>query len=97
MNGLNNYAQFRDGMILRDHLAEDRTRLANERSLLAYMRTFVGFFASGAGLIKLFEERFFVCAGFILLALSPLFLVVGLVKYYRMLRKLSSLDKRSLS
>jgi hypothetical protein len=35
-------------MILRDHLAYDRTVLANERTLLAYIRTSIALFTMGA-------------------------------------------------
>jgi putative membrane protein len=92
MSGLNNYTQFQTDMILRDYLAKDRTELANERTLLAYIRTFVGFMASGAALIKLFDQLFFICAGAIMLCISPMFFIFGLVKYTRMRKKLSTLD-----
>ena len=35
-------------LILRDHLALDRTRLANERTLLAYLRTALMLIVAGA-------------------------------------------------
>ena len=35
-------------LILRDHLALDRTRLANERTLLAYLRTALMLMVAGA-------------------------------------------------
>ena len=38
----------RDELILRDHLALDRTRLANERTLLAYLRTALMLMVAGA-------------------------------------------------
>ena len=46
---------FRDEMILRDHLALDRTVLANERTLLAYLRIFIGSFSAGIAMVKLFD------------------------------------------
>ena len=45
-----------DELILRDHLALDRTRLANERTLLAYVRTAFMLFLAGATALKLFVE-----------------------------------------
>jgi putative membrane protein len=42
-------------LILRDVLAIDRTRLANERTLLAWLRTAIMLLVSGVTLIKLFE------------------------------------------
>jgi len=44
-------------MILRDHLARDRTVLANERNLLAYIRTAIALLASGAMLIKIYPDN----------------------------------------
>lgn len=45
-----------DELILRDHLAIDRTRLANERTLLAYIRTAFMLIVAGATALKLFVE-----------------------------------------
>jgi putative membrane protein len=36
-------------------MALQRTRLANERTLLAYVRTFLGFLGLGVALISLFD------------------------------------------
>lgn len=86
------YQEFAREMILRDYLARDRTKLANERTLLAYIRTFIGLLASGAGLVKLFEEPAFIATGFVLMAVSPVFLIVGAVVFLRTSRKLRLLD-----
>ena len=45
-----------ENVILRDHLALDRTRLANERTLLAYIRTAFMLLVAGATALKLFAE-----------------------------------------
>jgi putative membrane protein len=45
-----------ENMILRDHLAVDRTRLANERTFLAYIRTAFMLLVAGATALKLFAE-----------------------------------------
>jgi putative membrane protein len=45
-----------DELILRDYLAIDRTRLANERTLLAYIRTAFMLIVAGATALKLFVE-----------------------------------------
>jgi putative membrane protein len=42
--------------VLRDQLALDRTRLANERTLLAYIRTAFMLLVAGATALKLFVE-----------------------------------------
>src|SRR5918999_6332704 len=46
----------REETILRDQLALDRTRLANERTLLAYIRTAFMLLVAGATALKLFVE-----------------------------------------
>ena len=45
-----------ENLILRDHLALDRTRLANERTLLAYIRTAFMLLVAGATALKFFAE-----------------------------------------
>lgn len=75
-------------MILRDYLALDRTVLANERTLLAYVRTFLGFLATGAGIVKLFTEPLAQAAGYTLMAVSPVVLVIGVSRFVRMRRQL---------
>ena len=50
-----NYKNNQDEMILRDHLAIDRTILANERTYLSYMRTVVSFIVAALTLYKLLE------------------------------------------
>jgi putative membrane protein len=45
-----------ENLILRDSLALDRTRLANERTLLAYIRTAFMLLVAGATALKLFAE-----------------------------------------
>jgi putative membrane protein len=66
---LNTYASG-EKLILRDYLAADRTKMANERTLLAYLRTMIGFAASGVALIKILDEPWAVVAGYICLVLA---------------------------
>jgi putative membrane protein len=44
-----------DKLILRDCLAAERTRLANERTLLAYLRCALILFMAAITILKLFE------------------------------------------
>jgi len=56
------YSKFNQSeMILRDYLAQDRTKLANERTFLAYLRTAITFSAAGGTLIKIFTSYFRSC------------------------------------
>ena len=78
-------------MILRDHLALDRTTLANERTLLAYIRTFVGLMSAGVGMVAILDFTWTTILGFILIASSPLFLIIGIIRFSRVKKKLDPL------
>ena len=75
---------------VRDLLAFDRTYLANERTLLAYVRTFVGLMASGAALLKLFEVAWAHTAAVGLLLLAPSVLVLGIIRFIKIDRRLKN-------
>ena len=65
-------------LTLRDHLARDRTVLANERTLLSYLRTAFGMLAGGVTLLKLFpDDRWLGCVGVGLLVAGTLVTAVG--------------------
>ena len=66
-----------DELILRDLLAIDRTRLANERTFLSYLRTAIMMAVSGITFLKLLPE--FPVLRYIGYALLPLSLVVFLI------------------
>ena len=53
------YKDLEDQLILRDHLAADRTILANERTFLAYIRTALTLFVAGLSFmhLKLLSSR----------------------------------------
>ncbi|MBL7073701.1 DUF202 domain-containing protein [candidate division KSB1 bacterium] len=76
--------QNKSEIILRDYLAIDRTKLANQRTMLAYFRTAIMLMASGIGLIKIFGSDFFILIlGIILLSISLLVSLLGLSSYIR--------------
>lgn len=80
-----------------DQLAEDRTRLANLRTFLAFVRTAIMVFATGVTFIKLFsDDEVFVILGWLLLPVSLFTLVVGLVLYLRMNRELKTKENDML-
>ena len=77
-------------MILRDHLAYDRTVLANERTLLSYFRTAIALLAAGGTLIKLFPaEPGMVRLGYMLLAVGTVSIVVGSLRFITVRKRLS--------
>lgn len=70
-------------LITRDWLAIERTKLANERTFLAYFRTFVVFLGTGLTVLKIEFFSDLKTFGIILLIISPIILVVGLVRLFR--------------
>jgi len=75
-------------LILRDKLAIDRTHLANERTFLAYFRSFLVFASSGIAVWQIDALAEIWYLGFVLLGISPLFLLIGLFNYRRMKHKI---------
>ncbi|MBQ9317229.1 MAG: DUF202 domain-containing protein [Atopobiaceae bacterium] len=71
------YKDFEDEMILRDHLAYDRTKFALLRTFLAIARTALGLFASGFGLIIVKESQALTNLGYVLCVFAVSVLVVG--------------------
>lgn len=65
-----------------DLLALARSKLANERTFLAYFRTAVVFFSSGFAILKLGALKDIVSIGYFLLILAPLMIVIGIFRYY---------------
>ena len=62
---------------LNEALTVEMTNLANERSLLAYMRTFVVFLSSGIAILKieLFKDMIFLA--YFLITLSIIWIAIG--------------------
>lgn len=76
-------------MTLADELALLRTKLANERTSLAYFRTFVVFLSSGFAILKLEMLQEIKIVGYFLLIIAPLVLLIGLGRFFYVKRKLS--------
>ncbi|MES1923724.1 DUF202 domain-containing protein [Salinisphaera sp. T31B1] len=66
-----------DTLITRDWLALSRTRLANERTLLAYLRTSVSLIGLGLIMAKWFDHRLVVYTGIALAGLGILVVLIG--------------------
>ena len=71
-------------MTQRDHLAFDRTIMANKRTILAFLRTSIMLFATGVTIIKVFTDSvLIIIIGSILILSSILLLIFGSFDYYR--------------
>jgi len=72
----------RDEMILRDHLARDRTVLANERTLLSYIRTAIAMLAAGGTLLTVFPGNLALrVLGFAAIGLGLVVAVIGVWRF----------------
>jgi len=93
------YGGLEDQLILRDHLAADRTILANERTFLAYIRTALTLFVAGLSFVH-FEILGspiidgIMCAAFVLFSMATFF--VGLVRYKRMQALIREIKREEL-
>lgn len=67
-------------LILRDILAIERTKLANERTFLAYFRSSIFFLATGISIIHIqfFDDVNFL--GWIFIGLSPIVFSIGFIR-----------------
>lgn len=96
------YTGMEDQLILRDHLAADRTILANERTFLAYIRTALTLFVAGLSFVHLkeiFSSYIVEVIGVIFIMLGIATFFVGLVRYKRMqalIRKIKNEELKEL-
>lgn len=67
-----------------------RTELANERTILAYLRTSIMLIGTGISLVKfLVVTRDLVLIGWALIALGGMVGLIGTVRYFRLRRRLN--------
>ncbi len=80
----------RDEIILRDYLAMERTKLANERTLLSYIRSSLYLLLGGIAIIQLegFESIKFI--GYISLGLTVLLAIIGIYRFQKLNRQLKN-------
>lgn len=77
-------------MILRDHLAMERTKLANERTLLSYLRSSLYLLLGGIGLVSIKDPMFedIKIIGYVAVVFSIVFLAIGIIRYIQLKRHL---------
>jgi putative membrane protein len=78
----------KEKIILRDYLALERTRLANERTLFAYLRTSIYLILGGIAFLQLEGLEHIKWLGYFSLGLSVIFMVVGVYTYFKLKNKL---------
>ncbi|MBS9525043.1 DUF202 domain-containing protein [Litoribacter ruber] len=75
-------------LIIRDYLARQRTRMANERTLLSYIRTSLYFLVSGTALVKVEDLANISSLGYFSFAISIVLIIVGFFNFFRVRRKM---------
>lgn len=68
-------------LILRDHLAIDRTELSNENTLLAYIRTSLTILIAGVSLLKFFDLFILDITGWVFVVAGIAVFVFGLYRF----------------
>jgi putative membrane protein len=84
-----------DELVLRDRLAIDRTNLANERTLLAYVRTAFMLLAAGGAAIKALPgDRAALVTGWALVAVGAIVACLGGLRFVAVRRVLKDAASR---
>ncbi len=78
----------KEDIILRDHLALERTKLANERTLFSYIRTSLYLLTVGVGIFEVKSIIHLRWLGCICLILSLIILAVGIYRFLLMRKHL---------
>ena len=68
-------------MILRDHLALDRTKLANQRTVLSFIRTSLYLIISGIALMKVPALEGISWLSYVVIGVSLVVLIIGITNY----------------
>ena len=77
-------------LVLREYLALERTKLANERTLLTYIRTGLYFLVAGSTLGHLIDTSFWNVMGIPLVVVGALIPLLGLIRFFRVKGKIEN-------
>lgn len=77
-------------IILRDYLALERTRLANERTLFSYIRTSLYLLTVGMGILEIKSIEHLRSVAWICLVVSIILFVIGVYRYYQLKKYLNT-------
>lgn len=80
-------------LVLREYLAIERTKLANERTLLTYIRTALYFLVAGSTLGHLIDTAFWRVMGFPVIAVGALIAGFGIVRFIRVRNEIEASRK----
>jgi len=74
----------KEDLILRDHLAMERTKLANERTLLSYIRSSLYLVLGGIAFLGMKDFQEIRSMGYFSLCLSAILLVIGVFRFLQL-------------
>jgi len=83
--------QKKEEIILRDHLAMERTKLANERTLLSYTRTSLYLVLGGIAFLGMKDLEEIKGLGYFSLSLSIVVLVIGILRFHQLKKHLKKM------
>jgi putative membrane protein len=75
-------------LVLREYLAIERTKLANESTLLAYIRTGLYFVVAGSTLGELVQSAFWDLIGVPLIVIGLVIIIIGGIRYSRLRKRI---------
>lgn len=82
-------------LILRDHLALERTKLANVRTLFAYIRTSLYLLTAGIGILQIKSISHLDGLAWVCVISGILLFYVGFARYWQMKKHLKSYEDNS--
>lgn len=80
-----------DERLIREHLALQRTKLANERTLLSYIKASLYLLIGGLTVVQIKKYDHIQWVGYLALVFCVAFIVVGISRYIHLERKMSNL------
>lgn len=81
----------KEEIILRDHLALQRTKLANERTVLTYIRTALYLIIAGIAFLGMSDFESMRYIGYICLIISVFILIFGFIRYGQLKKQLNKI------
>jgi putative membrane protein len=80
-------------LVLREYLAIERTKLANERTLLTYIRTGLYFLVAGSTLGHLIDTAFWNRMGVPIIGVGAIIMALGFLRFLQVGRKIEKTKK----
>ncbi len=90
----NPYERFENNqLILRDELAIDRTILANERTMISYLRGAITLVISGITVLHFVQAGILLYVGILIIPIGVIVGIFGTVRYRKMDQRLRAIRK----